>query len=191
MTKNKSKSDNKSDYESDNENKNESVNENKNESENESENENESNNRQYYLKQLNNNLEKIDETKPLKDQIDILIEIPDLDDFWCMHYYEDNKETNLRLFKLKLAHMFNDVDDHLFKEICSLTSVELADKLINVTSIKDSQALIDHIEIKRDKIYEQDKYSQYVIQLSHKRTDLLDTVKVLLDFNKTIQSFLT
>ena len=68
-----------------------------------------------------------------------------------MHYYEDNKETNLRLFKLKLPHIFNDVDDNLFKEIFGLTSVELTDKLINVTSKKDNHALIDHIEIKKDK----------------------------------------
>ena len=107
-----------------------------------------------------------------------------------MHYYEDNKETNLRLFKLKLAHIFNDVDDNLFTEIFGLTSVELADKLINTTSKENNQMIIDHIEIKRDKIYEQ-VYGQYVIQPPHKRTDLLDTVKVLLDFNKTIQPYLT
>ena len=50
--------------------------------------------------------------------------------------------------------------------------------------------IIDHIEIKRDKIFEQ-KYSQFVIQLAHKRDDLLDTVKVIQQFNKTIQSYLT
>ena len=49
---------------------------------------------------------------------------------------------------------------------------------------------IDHIEIKRDKIFEQ-KYSQFVIQPPHKRTNLLDTVKIILDFNKTIQPYLT
>ena len=108
-----------------------------------------------------------------------------------MQYHEDNKETNLRLFKLKLAHIFNDVDDNLFKEIFGLTSVELADKLINLTSKKDNQMIIDHIKIKRDKIYEQHKYGQYVIQPPHKCTDLFDTVKVLLDFNKTIQPYLT
>ena len=107
-----------------------------------------------------------------------------------MHYYEDNKERNLRLFKLKLAHIFNDVDDYLFKEIFSFTSVELASKLINVTSKKDDLMIIDHIEIKRDKIFEQ-VYGQHVIQPPHKRTDLLYTVKVRLDFNKTIQPYLT
>ena len=66
-----------------------------------------------------------------------------------MQYYEDNKETNLRLFKLKLAHIFNDVDDELFKEIFDFNSVELADKLINVTSKKNNQMFIDHIEIKK------------------------------------------
>ena len=107
-----------------------------------------------------------------------------------MHYYEDNKEINLRLFKLKLAHIFNDVGDNLFKEIFDFTSVELASKLINVTSKKDNQMIIDHIEIKRDKIFEQ-VYGQYVIQPPHKRTDLLDTVKVIQQFNKTIQPYLT
>ena len=66
-----------------------------------------------------------------------------------MQYYEDNKETNLRLFKLKLAHILNDVDDNLFKEIFGFTSVELADKLINTTSKEDNQMIIDHIEIKK------------------------------------------
>ena len=104
-----------------------------------------------------------------------------------MHYYENNKETNLRLFKLKLSHIFND-DDNLFKEIFGFTSVELADKLTNTTSKEKNQIIIDHIEIKRNKIYEEDKYSQFVTQPAHKRND---TVKVLLDFNKTIQPYPT
>ena len=152
---------------------------------------NESDYGQYCLKQINNDFKKINETKSFKDQIDVLIEVPYLINYWDMHYYEDNKETNLRLFKSKFAHIFNDVDDNLFKEIIGLTSVKLADKLVNVTSKKDNQVLIDYIEIKRDKIYEQDKCNKYVIQPAHKRTDLLDTVKVLLYFNKTIQPYLT
>ena len=71
-----------------------------------------------------------------------------------MDYYEDNKETNLRLFKLKFAHVFNDVDDNLFKEIFGLTSVKLADKLINTTSKEENQMLINNIEINRDKSFE-------------------------------------
>ena len=55
-----------------------------------------------------------------------------------MNYYEDNKETNLRLFKLKSAHVLNDVDDNLFKEIFGLTSAKLVDKLINTTSKEEN-----------------------------------------------------
>ena len=50
-----------------------------------------------------------------------------------MQYYEDNKDINLRLFKVKLAYILNDVDDNLFKEMFGFTSVELADKLRNAT----------------------------------------------------------
>ena len=62
-----------------------------------------------------------------------------------MCYYKDNKETNLRLFKLKFAHIFNDVDDNLFKEIFADTSVKLADKLINTTSKGENQIIVNDI----------------------------------------------
>ena len=113
---------------------------------------------------------------------------------WLLAYYEDyedNKETNLRLFKLKLAHIFND-DDNLFTKIFGLTSVELADKLINTTSKEKNQMLVNDIEINRDKIFEQE-YGKYhiLVQPPHKRNDLLDAVKVILEFNKTTQPYLT
>ena len=50
--------------------------------------------------------------------------------------------------------------------------------------------LIDHIEIKRGKHFERE-YGKFVIQPPHKRTNLVDTVKVILEFNKTIQPYLT
>ena len=122
--------------ESDSNNKNE--NKNKNENVNKNESKNEKDDGQYYLEQINNNFEKVDKTKSLKDQIDVLKEIPNLNDYWYIEYYEDNKDINLRLSKLKLAHIFNDGDDNVSKEIFDFTSVELADKLINTTSKKDN-----------------------------------------------------
>ena len=139
-----------------NENEKENENENVNENVNENENENESDDGQYYLEQSNNNFNKIDETKSLKDQIDILKKIPDLNDYWYIEYYEDNKEINLRLFKLKLENIFNDVDDNLFTGIFGLTSVELADKQINTTIKEENQMLINHVERNKDKICEQE-----------------------------------
>ena len=126
-----------------------------------------------------------------EDQIDILKKIPWLNDYWNMNYYEDNKQTNLRLFKLKFAHVFNDVDDNLFKEIFGLTSVKLADKLINTTSKEENQMLINDIEKNKDKFFKQDEYSKFVIQPPCKRGDLLDTVKVILKFNETVQLNMT
>ena len=98
--------------------------------------------------------------------------------------------TNIRLFKFKFAHVLSDVDDNLFKEIFGFTSVELADKLINTTSKENNQMISDHIEIKMDTLFEQE-YGKFVIQPQHKRTDLLDTVEVIKQFNKTIQPYLT
>ena len=50
--------------------------------------------------------------------------------------------------------------------------------------------LIDHIEIKKGKISEQE-FSQFVIQPAYKRADLADTVKVIQESNKAIQPYLT
>ena len=121
------------------------VNEDNNVNENENVNEKEQN---YQIEKINNNFKKIDETKSFKGQIDALKEIPDLNDYWYIEYYEDNKDINLRLFKLKFVNVLNDVDDNLFEKIFGLTSVELVGKLINTTSKEDNQILIDLIETK-------------------------------------------
>ena len=167
-----------------NNNENESENENVNDNDYDGDDDHDDHDEQYHeIKQINNNFKEIDEAKSFKDQIDILKKIPWLNDYWYIEYYKDNKETNLRLFKLKLAHIFNDADDNLFDKIFGVTSVKLADKLINTTSKEDNQMLVNDIEINRDKIFEQDKNGAFVIQPSYKRGDLLDTVKAILKFS--------
>ena len=84
----------------------------------------------------------IDKTISFKDQVDILKKIEWLGDYWHMKYYEDNKKKNLEIFKLKLSHVFNDVDDDLFKKIFGLTSVELADSLKVKCFVKMKDELI-------------------------------------------------
>ena len=121
------------------------MHEDNNVNENENVNENDQN---YQIEKRNNNFKKIDQTKSFKDQIDVLKEIPDLNDYWYIEYYEDNKDINLRLFKLKFANILNDVDDNLFEKIFDLKSVELVVKLINTTSKEYNQILIDLIETK-------------------------------------------
>ena len=99
-----------------------------------------------------------------------------------MDYYEDNKEKNLRLFKLKFAHIFNDVNDNLFKEIFSLTSVKLADKLINTANKEEHQMFINDIKKNEDNIFEQDEFSNFIIRPVYKRLNILDVAK--LDYSK-------
>ena len=99
-----------------------------------------------------------------------------------MDYYEDNKEKNLRLFKLKFAHIFNDVNDNLFKEIFSLTSVKLADKLINTANKEENQMFINDIKKNEDNIFEQDEFSNFIIRPVYKRLNILDVAK--LDYSK-------
>ena len=62
-----------------------------------------------------------------------------------MGYYHDNKELNLKIFKLKYAYLSNDLDKKLFEEIFGHTFVTLANKLINTTSKEENQIIIDDI----------------------------------------------
>ena len=67
----------------------------------------------------------------------------------------------------------------------------LVDKPINTTSKEENQMFINDIKKNEDKIFEQDEFDKFIIQSSHKRGDLSDAIKVILQFNETIQSDLT
>ena len=51
--------------------------------------------------------------------------------------------------------------------------------------------LINDIKKNEDKIFEQNEFDKFLIKQAHKRGDLFDTFKVILQFNETIQSDLT
>ena len=51
-----------------------------------------------------------------------------------MKYYDDDKELNLKIFKLKITYISNDIDEKLFEEVFGHTFVTLANKLINTTN---------------------------------------------------------
>ena len=50
---------------------------------------------------------------------------------------------------------------------------------------------INDIKKNEDKIFEQDEFDKFIIQSSHKRRDLSDAIKAILQFSETIQSDLT
>ena len=61
-------------------------------------------------------------------------------------YCDDNKNLNFEIFKLKIAHLSNDVDEQLFEEIFGHKYVALADKLLNTTSKEENQIFINNIK---------------------------------------------
>ena len=125
---------------------NEKENENKNENENENKNENKNENGNKIYDNVDNYFNIIDKTKSFEDQIETLKKIDDLSQYWDMNCYDDNKKINFKIFKLKLAHISNGVDEQLFEEIFGHKYVALADKLLNTTSKEENQIFINNIK---------------------------------------------
>ena len=107
----------------------------------------------------------------------------------CLHksYYNDDKELNLKIFKLKFAYISNDIDKKLFEEVFGRTFVTLVDKLINTTNKEENQITINDIKKNKDKLYEHDGFHNYVIQSSSKCINLIDAAKLILRFNEIIE----
>ena len=103
-----------------------------------------------------------------------------------MGYDHDDKELNLRIFKAKATYILNDLDEQLFEKIFGHTFVALADKVINTTNKEENKIIIDNTKKDRDKIYEQDECSKFIIQPSYKRGDLLNAIKIILNFNEVL-----
>ena len=156
------------------------------ESESENENEIDKDDDYYKINQLNNYFKTIDETKSFKEQIETLKTKDFLDEYWHFGYHHGNKELNFKIFKAKAAFILNNLDEQLFEKIFGHTFTALVDKLINTIGEKENKIIIDDVKKNRDKIYEQDEYSKSVIQPTHKRGDLLDAIKIILNFNEAL-----
>ena len=85
-----------------------------------------------------------------------------------------------------MAYNLNDLDEQLFEKIFGDTFAALVDKLINTIGEEENKIIIDDIKKNREKIYEQDEYSKFVIQSTHKHGDLNDAVKIILNFNEVL-----
>ena len=66
------------------------------------------------------------------------------------------------------------------------TFAALVDKLINTISEEENKIIIGGIEKNKDKIYKQYECSKFVIHPTHKRGDLLDAIKIILNFNEVL-----
>ena len=76
-------------------------------------------------------------------------------------------ELKFKIFKLKLAHLSNIIDEKLFEQIFGHTFEALANKLINTTNKEENQTIVNNIKKNKDKLCEQDKtnpFCNFVIQ---------------------------
>ena len=80
--------------------------------------------------------------------------------------------------------MSNEIDEKLFKQIFGHTLIKLADQLINKTDKEENQIIVKNIEKCKDKLLEIDGFNDWVIQPNSQRIDLLDTIKLILNFNE-------
>ena len=105
--------------------------------------------------------------------------------FWPYKVFGD-KELKSKNFKIELADMSNEIDEKLFKQIFGHTPIKLADKLINTTNKEENQIIVNNINKNKDKLYEQDDFSDWVIQPNDQRVNLIDAIDLILNFSETI-----
>ena len=125
-------------------------------------------------------------TKSFEDQIKSLEKVENVKEYYFINNFDD-KDLESKIFKLKLAHLSNIIDKKLFEQIFGHTLIKLADKLINTTNKKENQIIVKNINENKEKLYEMGPLHDWVIQPNSRCIDLIDAIKLILDFNKTIQ----
>ena len=98
------------------------------------------------IKKLNDQLDKIiDKSKSFEDQIKLIRKIENLhDDYYYLNNFGD-KELKFTIFKLRLVHLSNEIDEDLLKPIFDHEFETLANKLINTTNKKENQITVKNI----------------------------------------------
>ena len=98
------------------------------------------------IKELNDALDEIiDKSKSFEDQIKSIKKVENLDEYYFINDFGD-KELKFKIFKLKLAHLSNEIDEKLFEQIFGHTLIKLADKLINTTNKEENQIIVKNID---------------------------------------------
>ena len=121
----------------------------------------------------------------LEEQIKLLKKLEVLKRYYPSNNFRD-KELKSKYFKIELAGMSNQINEKLFKQIFGHTLETLANKVINTTSKEENQIIINNINKNKDELY-REKRGNWVIQPNTQRIDLVDALKLILDFNETIQ----
>ena len=163
-----------------------------NENDNENENEDDDdetmsqNEKNIRIKNINDYLDEIiDKSKSFEDQIESLEKVENLEEYYFINDFDD-KELKFKIFKLKLAHLSNEIDEDLFEQIFDHKFETLANKLINTTNKEENQIIVKNIKKCKDKLFETDELNDWVIQPNDRRINLKDCIDLILDFNEEL-----
>ena len=138
------------------------------------------------IKGVNDVLDKIiDKSKSFEDQVKSTKKVENLGEYYFINNY-DGKELEFKIFKLRLAHLSNIIDERLFKQIFDHIYETLVNKLINTTNKEENQIIVKNINENKEKLYEKRWFLWLCDPTSNHRTDLIDAIKLILYFNKTI-----
>ena len=139
------------------------------------------------IKEKNDILDEIiDKSKSFEEQIKLLEKRKDPKGFWPYDGFGD-RELRSKYFKIKLADMLKIIDKKLFETIFDHTLEKLANELINTTNKEENQIIVNNINKNKDKLYEQDDFSDWVIQPNDQRINIIDVIDLILNFNESIQ----
>ena len=114
--------------------------------------------------------------------------VENLEEYFVDDY--GNKELAFKVFKLKLVHLTNIIDEELFSKIFGYTLEALASKLINTIDKEEYETIVESIkenEEKLDGVDETSTFKNYVIRPNDKRNNLIDVINLILEFNEKIQ----
>ena len=130
--------------------------------------------------------EIIKKSKSFEEQIKSLKKRENLKGFLPYNDFGD-KELKSKYFKIELVDMPNEIDEKLIEQIFGYILETLANTLINTTNKEENQIIVKNINKNKDKLYEMDSPSNFLIQPNDQRINLIDAIKLILDFNETIQ----
>ena len=125
-----------------------------------------------------------DENEKLKEEKE-KIKVENLEEYYFINNFGD-KELKFKIFKLRLAHLSNEIDEDLFEQIFDHTLIKLANKLINTTNKEENQIIVNNINKNKDKLFKIDEFNNWVIQPSDRRINLKDAIDLILDFNEEL-----
>ena len=138
------------------------------------------------IKDLNYLLDEItDKSKSFEEQIKSSKKLEGLKGYWPYNDFGD-KELKFKYFKIELADMSNEIEEKLFKKVFGHTFETLANKLINTKSKEENQIIVKNVNKSKEKIYEIERSSNFIVQSGDLRANLKYNLDLILDFNETI-----